>query len=310
MFFILFNYFYFYSVSVPFLIAAKKGHVNCMKLLFKYKVNIEQKDGSGRTALHLASWFGNKLVADFLLEIKSNIDVTDTAGHTPLHLACWFGHFEVAQLLINKGANLDAIDNGGQTPLHFACQHNHPKIVKLLIESGANTKLQTKNGRTAEQLAIQDSEIIEIFQNSLKFKNDSQNNLPSQEQDIILECNKAKNSILKLNEANDIQSEQISQINSRLDHQNQQIINLQKDQEELKLSLDSLHTLLNSLFLDISQYCNYQHFNNSNSNILNKNLCKSCKKNPPVVKCKHCKTPFCNSCADEFEIIGCPFCHK
>ena len=51
-------------------------------------ININAKDGKGKTALHLATMKGYYEVVRVLLETTSiNVNEVDDAGHTALHIA-------------------------------------------------------------------------------------------------------------------------------------------------------------------------------------------------------------------------------
>ena len=67
-------------------------------------VNVNQQDGTGRSALHLASWFGHLQLVQILLDYKAEINLQENEGHTPLHLACWFGYIKICELLVKKNA--------------------------------------------------------------------------------------------------------------------------------------------------------------------------------------------------------------
>ena len=72
---------------------------------------------------------------------KANINVRNKSEWTPLHLAIEKGFYEIAKMLIEKGADVNAINNRGRAPLHF---NENLQILKLLIEKGANINEKDK----------------------------------------------------------------------------------------------------------------------------------------------------------------------
>ena len=79
---------------------------------------------------------GNFPVVQYLIEKGANIEAKDNSQWTPLHIACWNGHLPVVQYLIEKGANIEANSKYG-TPLHIASYHGHTNVVKYLVSKGA-----------------------------------------------------------------------------------------------------------------------------------------------------------------------------
>jgi ankyrin repeat protein len=99
--------------------AAKEGKTQEVQRLIEAGADLSTKDGSGLTALHLASWNGHRATAAVLLEAGAPVHAKSNYGSTPLHAASDKGHHDTAQLLLNKGATVDATNNGGLTPLHY-----------------------------------------------------------------------------------------------------------------------------------------------------------------------------------------------
>jgi hypothetical protein len=106
------------------------------------------------TPLHLASRYGHKQVACFLLERGADVSAPEKYGNTPLHLASRWGQVEVAHLLIERGADVSAQDKDGETPLHLALQEGHVEVAHLLIERGADVSARDKDGETLLHLAL------------------------------------------------------------------------------------------------------------------------------------------------------------
>lgn len=135
--------------------------------------DVESKDGSGHTPLHLAAATNMRNVADVLLECGAEVDARNHSGATPLHLAAWFNSREAAQLLVDSGAKIDSRDTAGNTPLHIAiaddaldappgviippgtcCSRNGKNVVlEFLVENGADINVQNIDGHTPLSMA-------------------------------------------------------------------------------------------------------------------------------------------------------------
>jgi ankyrin repeat protein len=106
------------------------------------------------TPLHLASRYGHKQVACFLLERGADVSAQDRDEKTPLHLALCWGHVEVAHMLIERGADVSAQDGNEETPLHLASQEGLVEVVHMLIKRGADVSAQDGDGDTPLHLAL------------------------------------------------------------------------------------------------------------------------------------------------------------
>ncbi len=98
--------------------------------------DIEEKDSSGWTHLHLASFYGHVDIVKLFIYLGADIEAKTNNGWTSLHLASRYGHIDIVKLLINPdrgGADVKAKTNDGSTPLHYASLRGHIDTVKLLI---------------------------------------------------------------------------------------------------------------------------------------------------------------------------------
>lgn len=90
------------------------------RLLEDSRVEIDQKDKDGWTALHWASWSGLDRLSDILIKKKADINNREGNGFTPLMLAAMRGNFQVAALLLEKGADMNAVNKFGKNALQLA----------------------------------------------------------------------------------------------------------------------------------------------------------------------------------------------
>ena len=66
------------------------------------------------------------------LNLRAEVNAKDDSGYTPLHLAARWNYLAVAQLLISSGADLEAKDNNGDTPLDLVTWNGNQEMVELL----------------------------------------------------------------------------------------------------------------------------------------------------------------------------------
>lgn len=93
--------------------------------------------------LHLATRNGHIYVVRMLLEHGVNVNDRDGLGRTALHEAVRGRQMEIVALLLEKGADANAADLTGWTPTHYACKEGLSQCLNLLLMHGANADLKT-----------------------------------------------------------------------------------------------------------------------------------------------------------------------
>lgn len=137
--------------------ATRRGIGRVIKLLLETgKVNINLKDGSGRTPLSLVAEKGYKTIVKLLLKTsKVDINLKDHSRYrrTPLSFAAEKGHKAVIKLLLKTSkVDVNLKDNNGsnglgRTPLSLAAEKGHKVVIKLLLETGkVNVNLKDNKG--------------------------------------------------------------------------------------------------------------------------------------------------------------------
>jgi hypothetical protein len=132
-------------------------------LLKNYKVEIDGRDESGRTALHFAAASSNVVAAGNLIEMEANPNLPDSHGRCPLHLAAFFAKdIDIVEVFLNdKRVQINSLDNDGRNALDYARRNRHgptEKIVNRLKENGIadERKRSTSSDKAAPlEVAIQ-----------------------------------------------------------------------------------------------------------------------------------------------------------
>ena len=107
------------------------------KLLDGKMSRCHHKDEWGRTLLHMASWWGNIRVIEFLTVLGADVNAIDTsvAKTTPLIEAARAGKREACEVLIKHGANVRFKDAQGDTAIHWAARRGWGTLLKSLIHT-------------------------------------------------------------------------------------------------------------------------------------------------------------------------------
>lgn len=102
------------------------------------------------TALMRAAQEGHKSVVKLMLKYKSNVNSINLEQMSPLMLASQRGHQEVVAMLIEHGADTEATTTQNSTSLMLACKRGKFKTVEVLIANGAELMRKDYKGRTAK----------------------------------------------------------------------------------------------------------------------------------------------------------------
>jgi ankyrin repeat protein len=114
------------------------------------KAAINVQDAKGRNAMMIAAGKGDVNLINLLYERGAAAFIYDQDQNTPLHYATNAGLVEASDLLIKldaqtqqdkKAKALNFSNNNAETPLLIAAQKNQPQLVKLYLDKGANPDL-------------------------------------------------------------------------------------------------------------------------------------------------------------------------
>jgi len=127
--------------------AAADGELGNVERLLAHGAEVNAKNSSGMTPLHLAAGNGHKDVAELLLAHGAEVNAKDNFGNTPLHCAT-IPETGVMQLLLAHGADVNAKEIYGFTPLHYQALCGREDSAKVLLSHGADVNAKNKEGRT------------------------------------------------------------------------------------------------------------------------------------------------------------------
>lgn len=97
---------------------------------------------------------GRSSEAKELFQAKIDINETDENGNTALHTAAKINDTDLVTFFIYKGANVELKNNDGDTPLHVAIKNNAKGTTSLLSSIGTNIFARDGNGISALELGL------------------------------------------------------------------------------------------------------------------------------------------------------------
>ena len=110
------------------MLAAKNGHVDCLRELITSGAEVNIQSINGKTALIHTSEKGHTDGLKLLLEAGANLDIADSNGNTVLLAAAKSSNEQIIQLLIDWGADVNAENDHGETALYLAVTKSHTEF--------------------------------------------------------------------------------------------------------------------------------------------------------------------------------------
>ena len=134
--------------------ASFAGHLQIVRTLLLYSVNVDIRGNEQYTPLLYASQYGHRGIVQYLIERGADVNVWLEGHDTPLILAAYRGHVDIVRMLLQHGADVDFHGFHGDTPLHAAVLGSHdthkevyPHFVRLLLERDSEVEATDKEGR-------------------------------------------------------------------------------------------------------------------------------------------------------------------
>lgn len=111
--------------------AAGAGQTEVVQLLLAHKADPNIKNYQGKTPLMRAIAKNRDATAKVLIE-SCDVNVADGTGRTALHWAAFYGHEAIVRMLVAKPASMHLRDKAGVTALDIAKRRELPAVVELL----------------------------------------------------------------------------------------------------------------------------------------------------------------------------------
>jgi len=115
--------------------AVEKNDVETVKILLKQGINVESKDGQGRSLLMLATHRNNVNMAKVLLAAGANVNIQDKIQDSPFLYAGAEGKLELVKLYLEHNPNFKIYNRYGGTALIPAAEKGHLEVVRLLVKT-------------------------------------------------------------------------------------------------------------------------------------------------------------------------------
>jgi len=134
--------------------------------------DLDVKDDTGATAMHVAAANGYLDVMEFLLDNGALVDVQDRDGWQPIHAAVCWGQDAAIEMLFNHGADLDAKTNNNERPSDLTEDEELLEILTELKESGRKLVKSVKRSQSnsSRSLCVRRLSLVDKHQTS---KNDA-----------------------------------------------------------------------------------------------------------------------------------------
>jgi ankyrin repeat protein len=147
------------SGDTPLIEAARRGHLDAVKVLVEGGANVNLQGEAWYGPLHCAAYGGHLETVKYLLEHGASVRVFE--GHDrPLNSAAQAGHLQVAKVLLEHGADINAQGVDGGTPLENAVSCGHVEMVKFLLAKGAQVNTRANYGRTPLHVAAWNDNVV------------------------------------------------------------------------------------------------------------------------------------------------------
>lgn len=144
------------SSYCPVHLAVINGHIDVLKVLLKYKVNVNKPLSAGKnrmTPLMLAAEQGNLDIVRLLVQNGATVELADKLKRTALTHAVLNGNTNVASYLLYLGADPNRVDSSGNSLVHYAAAYGWYHCLKLLIKD-AGAVANVENDWKTTPLAI------------------------------------------------------------------------------------------------------------------------------------------------------------
>lgn len=145
--------------------ASFRGDVILINYLIENGADPHAKTTHGISMMHMAAK-GNQPSSIIYFNQKYNIplDQEECSNMNPLHLAAIHGADNAAIYLLSLGVDPNKTDKDGFTPLHYAVKQNQERITKKLLQKGASNLIRdNKRNKTPSEYIKNNDNIMNAF---------------------------------------------------------------------------------------------------------------------------------------------------
>lgn len=126
---------------------------------FAEGVDVNARDGDGRSALLLAVTRSGGALIQRLLDAGAAVDVADNGGFTPIMAAASQGDVDLLRKLIARSHAIDAADSSNRTAAHHAIEAGQLETAKILVPLTTTMEAAGPDGRDLIAMAYDTGDI-------------------------------------------------------------------------------------------------------------------------------------------------------
>lgn len=139
--------------DTPLLLAAKKRRGEIFDLIIKYGADVNAKDATGNTAMHIQARNGDSVRIKALFKKRARLNVQNDLQQTPLHVAMMCTNFAEVRTLFDLHANPRIRDHRGINAIELAADlgdENGLALVEYLNSSEPGEEVVGKKQSSTE----------------------------------------------------------------------------------------------------------------------------------------------------------------
>ncbi|KAK6340277.1 hypothetical protein TWF730_002041 [Orbilia blumenaviensis] len=110
--------------------------------------------GGSPVGVHLAAFLGLRAVIEEFISQGVDLDAKDGFGRTPLAWSAASGSILVSELLLDNGANINTWDYTFKKPFDIAAEGGYLEFVQLLVDRDAKFTVETTDSKTMASQAL------------------------------------------------------------------------------------------------------------------------------------------------------------
>ncbi|CAD5112184.1 DgyrCDS1418 [Dimorphilus gyrociliatus] len=129
--------------------ASQNGHLDVIKVLIKYNVDLEVEDKDGDRSIHHAAFGDEPLAIELLYSAGCDLNSRNKRRQTALHIAVNKGHIGVVKMLLKLSCHPSLQDIEGDAPLHDSISKKRDDMLTLLLDHHADMTVANNNGFNA-----------------------------------------------------------------------------------------------------------------------------------------------------------------